>query len=57
MNELFDVIEVEIASPENVRVIAEGKTEGNADAIVKMAVIRRGVENHFFMAVPAGQHS
>ena len=55
MNDLFDVIE--IANPENVRVIAEGKTERNADAIVKMAVIRRGVEAHFFMTVPAGQRS
>ena len=57
MADLFDVIEIEIAAPENVRVIAEGKTERNANAIEEMAVIRRGVETHFFKTVPAGQRS
>jgi hypothetical protein len=50
--QLFDVVEVEIRNPSNRRVIASGKTERNADAIVRMAVIRRGVQHHFFTTVP-----
>lgn len=56
MSDLFDVIEVEIAKPHRVRVIARDKSELNAEAIVNMAVIRRGVEDHFFKAVPAGKY-
>lgn len=53
---LYDVIEVEIANPENRRVMATGKTEENAEAYIKIAVARRGVETHFYMkrkAAPA----
>lgn len=52
-DDLFDVIEVEISSPHRVRIIATSKTEKNAEAIVEMAAIRRGVENHFFTTAPA----
>ena len=44
--DLFDVIEVFDDGTE--RVIAEGKTEPNAEAIVSMAVMRRGVDHSYF---------
>jgi hypothetical protein len=53
---LLDVIEVEIAAPHRVRIIGVGKTEKNAEAIVQMAVMRRGVENHFFTTCHTGQY-
>jgi hypothetical protein len=52
----MDVIEVEIAAPHRVRVIATGKSERNAEAIVDMAVMRRGVDHHFFKTAPAGKY-
>lgn len=55
MAKLLDVIEVKIKAPRTIRLIATKKTEANAEAIVSMAVIRRGVENHFFTTAPAGQ--
>ena len=51
---LFDVIEVEIKEPHRVRVMDRNMTEANAEAYIKMAVYRRGVEHHFYKAVPAG---
>lgn len=51
----FDVVEVEIAT-RKVRVLATAKTWENADAIVNMAVMRRGVTHHFYKAVVAGSH-
>jgi len=48
---LFDVVAVTIATGAT-RVIAEKKTEKNADAIVNMAVARRGVDVEFFKVVP-----
>lgn len=56
MTDLVDVIEVEIAPPHSVRLIARGKTPLNADAVVEMAVMRRGVEHHFFTTAPAGRY-
>lgn len=56
MSDLFDVIEVETAAPHRVRVLAANKTEENAEAIVRMAVMRRGVEHHFFTAAPPGKY-
>lgn len=56
MSELLDVIEVEIAKPHRVRVIASNKTEANAEAIVNMAIMRRGVEAHFFTTCPTGKY-
>lgn len=51
---MFDVLEIEIAPPHNKRVMAVDMTEMEADAFIKIAVMRRGVENHFYKAVPAG---
>lgn len=51
---MFDVVEVQIKAPHTVRVIATNKSERNAEAIISMAIMRRGVEHHFFKTVPAG---
>ena len=50
-SELFDVIATEIATGKT-RVIASGVSARNAEAIVEMAVIRRGVETEFYAPVP-----
>ncbi len=54
MEARFDVLEIEIKNPANKRVMERGLSEDNAEAYVKMAVYRRGVETHFYKAVPAG---
>ena len=51
--EMFDVIAVNIKTGEK-RIIDRNKSEKNAEAIVSMAVMRRGVEEEFFKAIPAG---
>ena len=50
MEKLYDVIAVNLDNS-RVRLISEGKTEKNAEAIIEMAVIRRGVEEEFFTKV------
>ena len=52
MEPLFDVIAVNIKTREEC-VLARDKTERNAEAIVTMAVVRRGVEEEFFTTRPA----
>ena len=54
-DELFDVIAVDI-SANTVRLMATDKTKENAEAIVKMAVMRRGGCDEFFVEVPAGKY-
>jgi len=57
MNEtLFDVVAVNIET-NRIRLIAVSKEEGDADAIVEMAVMRRGVDEEFFSTVPASKYS
>lgn len=53
---LWDVVAVNVDS-RAVRMIAKGKTENEAGAIVMMAVARRGVENEFFAEVESGMYS
>lgn len=53
---MLDVIEVQIKAPHTVRVIERNKSVGNAEAIVSMAVARRGVEHFFFTTAPAGKY-
>ena len=48
---LYDVRAVNIRTGEE-RLLATGKTEKNAEAIIDMAVYRRGVEKEFYIAVP-----
>lgn len=52
----FDVIEVRTAQPHTVRVLETDKTDRNAEAIVNMAVCRRGVVGHFFTTCPTGKY-
>jgi hypothetical protein len=54
---MFDVIEVEIAAPHAQRVMAERLSKDDAEAFIKIAVARRGVEKHFYKAVPASTAS
>lgn len=56
---LFDVVAVNLRTGAE-RVIARRETEDNAEATVRMAVFRRGVEVEFFKAVahePSGSDS
>lgn len=54
-NTVFDVLAVNITTG-IARLMAEGKTERNAEAIVKMAVMRRGVTVEFYVEAPAGKY-
>lgn len=53
--ELFDVLGVRLDTGV-VRFMGKSKTEANAEAIVTMAVMRRGVEEEFFVTVPEGSY-
>ena len=53
---LFDVLAVNLNTL-TVRVIADNKTERNAEAIITMAVMRRGVEEEFFVETSAGTYT
>lgn len=55
MSELYDVVAVDHTT-KSVRFMAQGKTLDNAEAIVSMAVMRRGLEEEFFVEVPAGTY-
>lgn len=50
-DKLYDVIAVRL-DDKSERIIAERKTEANAEAIVEMAVIRRGCEVEYFTTRP-----
>lgn len=50
-----DVVAVNLET-NKVRLIAESKTERNAEAIETMAVMRRGVEEEFFSVVNHGAY-
>jgi hypothetical protein len=51
MTPLFDVVAVDLTTNAE-RVMERGLTHKNAEAYVMMAVMRRGVEDEFFKAVP-----
>ena len=55
MSELYDVVAVRM-DVLTVRLIGEGKTLPNAEAVVKLAVMRLGVETEFYVEVPAGSY-
>ena len=50
---LYDVVGVNIKTSV-VRLIDQGNTKRNAEAVVLMAVMRRGVEEEFFAVASAG---
>jgi hypothetical protein len=56
MSDLFDVIAVNLDTFK-VRLMVQGKTAANAEAIVKNAVLRRGVAEEFFVDVPNGTYA
>ena len=51
MSELYNVYAVNIDTGEK-RLIAEGKTLRNAEAVVDMAAICRGVDEEYFFSEP-----
>jgi hypothetical protein len=51
--QLYDVVAVDLKT-KAVRVMDRNLTLENAEAYVSMAVMRRGVDEEFFKAVPAG---
>lgn len=53
---MFDVFEVDIAT-RKVRAMGTEKTERNAEAIERMAIMRRGNDSNFFVTVPAGLYA
>lgn len=52
-DKFFDVIGVDLKTY-SVRIMATDLTADNSEAYVNMAVMRRGVEEEFFTAPPAG---
>lgn len=55
MEKLYDVLAVNFSTA-IIRLLAEQKTYRNAEAIVSMAVMRRGVEEEFFVKVKSGTY-
>lgn len=55
MANLFDVCEVNIED-RTVRLLATDKDERNAEAVVMMAVARRGCDEAFYSSAPAGKY-
>lgn len=53
--DFYDVIAVNIEDS-SISMMGEGKTMPNAEAIEKMAIMRRGVDECFYVIVPAGQY-
>jgi len=51
MPDTFDVVAVDI-STNKVRFFGTGKSYDNADAIVNMAIMQRGLETEFYAVVP-----
>lgn len=51
--DLYDVVAVDIQN-KTVRLMAHEKTSKNAEAIILIAIARRGVEKEFYVVVPAG---
>lgn len=52
---MYDVVAVNM-STHKIRVLAENKTEKNADAVEIMAIHRLGCCEEFFTKVPAGRY-
>jgi hypothetical protein len=50
-----DVVAVNMET-NKIEILARSKTERNAEAIVNMAIMRRGVETHFYSEVPVGKY-
>ncbi len=55
-NELYDVVSVSIQTRKVTALYGERKTLRNAEAIVNMAVMRRGVDEEFYAEVPHAKY-
>lgn len=55
MNQLYDVLAVNIKT-KVVRILSQKKTLPHAEAIVHMVIMRRGVEEEFYVEVPTGKY-
>lgn len=55
LTELFDVVAVNMDS-NLVRLLAQRKSEKNAEAIINMAVMRRGLDTEFFSECRTGKY-
>ncbi|MDZ4346124.1 MAG: hypothetical protein U1E51_27240 [Candidatus Binatia bacterium] len=55
MEKLFDVIAVNFNTM-RVRLFSRNRNSKNAEAIINMAVIRRGVDEEFYTEVVAGKY-
>ena len=52
---VFDVVGVQVQGQQStIRVMGKELTRDNANAYVRMAIARRGVDEEFFAVVPAG---
>lgn len=54
-SQLWDAIAVNIET-QVVRLFGQNKTLSNAEAISKMAIMRRGCDEDFYAEVPAGTY-
>jgi hypothetical protein len=52
----YDVLAVRIAEPRTVRVLAHDKDGRNAEAIIGMAVMRRGVKDEYYTLAIHGKY-
>lgn len=52
----MDVIAVNY-NTKKVRIFARGKSEANAEAIIEMAVMRRGIEEEFYTTSDDGRYN
>ena len=52
----MDVLAVTIAAPHTVRIIARERSMSSAEAVINMAVYRRGVDTEFYVTVPNGTY-
>lgn len=52
---MLDVIAVNLDT-KKVRIFATDKSERNAESIIDMAVLRRGVETEFYTTAEAGKY-
>ncbi len=53
--DLYDVVAVSLKT-NKVRILASEKTKPNAEAIVNMAIARRGLDEEFYAEVPANEY-
>jgi hypothetical protein len=53
---MYDVIEIQTAAPHSVRVLAINKDQKNAEAIVALSIIRRGLDGKFYSIETAGKY-